>query len=295
MRLILLFLLNCPILAFAQLSNGFAPLGATWIECQTNWRLPNTIEITTVVSDSLGTSNTHYKKLYAGIVDTTNHITHYQNFFYMITRNDSVWVDTIFGSYQRLLFNFNAHIGDSMVIEQAGFGIYAYGIVDSIRTINFNGQMRQATYYTKHCSSSPNWLTRITSVVVAGFGLLDEHWNWSPTDCLGSEGPYYIPICYSDSSMFYPQNCLLSTQITLEKQNSIRIFPNPTTDLLHITTNPPFKHLKITDLMGNTLLEKTVNSTETTISIAFLPKGLYFCSIFVENKKMQTLKIVKIE
>ncbi|MEY4928130.1 MAG: Secretion system C-terminal sorting domain, partial [Bacteroidota bacterium] len=51
--------------------------------------------------------------------------------------------------------------------------------------------------------------------------------------------------------------------------------PNPTNDLLHITANQPFKYLKITDLLGKTQIEKTVNSTETIISTAELPQGVY--------------------
>jgi hypothetical protein len=90
------------------------------------------------------------------------------------------------------------------------------------------------------------------------------------------------------------ENCIVATSPSPPSGDlgGIRVFPNPTTDLLHLENLPNRASIKLYDIVGNSL---TFQQDGNAISLKNLPNGLYFCSIFVNSHLVQTLKIVKTE
>ena len=92
---------------------------------------------------------------------------------------------------------------------------------------------------------------------------------------------------YNNSPPFQPDcNILLSTN-ALPTTAAIQVYPNPTTNLLHIAGARG--QLQLYNAMGSLVLQKKVNNTNTNLNLEFLPKGIYL--LVVDNKN--THKIVK--
>ena len=68
---------------------------------------------------------------------------------------------------------------------------------------------------------------------------------------------------------------------------AIEIYPNPTTNILHV--EGANKQLQLYNAMGSLVLQKTVNNTNTHLDLEFLPKGIYL--LMIDNKTTQ--KVVK--
>lgn len=93
---------------------------------------------------------------------------------------------------------------------------------------------------------------------------------------------------------YYPSLNLVTLSIESPKTNlSIKIYPNPTKELIFIThpTNKYFKIL-ITDLTGKVLLKKQIVK-ENPINIERYPSGIYLINITTETKKTNSYKIIK--
>ena len=67
------------------------------------------------------------------------------------------------------------------------------------------------------------------------------------------------------------------------------IYPNPTSGILHIQSKTPIQKMMLVDITGRKLVE----TSNSTLNISNLPKGVYLLQIQLENGKMETKKIVK--
>ena len=72
------------------------------------------------------------------------------------------------------------------------------------------------------------------------------------------------------------------------------MLPNPALNVVTITSNETiasFK-LRITDISGKVVLEKTLSGIENAIDISLLSSGTYFFTLN-SDAKIQTIKIIK--
>lgn len=72
------------------------------------------------------------------------------------------------------------------------------------------------------------------------------------------------------------------------KNQEIKIYPNPASDIITISTNIHKEAIIITNILGEILIEKSIESTSEIIDLSSLKKGIYF--ITINNK---TEKIIK--
>ena len=76
----------------------------------------------------------------------------------------------------------------------------------------------------------------------------------------------------------------------------VSIFPNPVTDQLSMTFagNETVKWIKVTDLTGRVIIEKTLNGNEKSLKLSFdaFPSGIYLASFLTENG-VKTRKFIK--
>ena len=68
--------------------------------------------------------------------------------------------------------------------------------------------------------------------------------------------------------------------------NKVHIYPNPTTDLLHIPTIENIKSVEVYDTTGKLVLKDT--SGKNRISVSFLNKGLYVIKITTNHSAFTT-------
>ena len=93
---------------------------------------------------------------------------------------------------------------------------------------------------------------------------------------------------------YYPSLNLVTLSIESPKTNlSIKIYPNPTKELIFIT-HPTHKYFKIliTDLTGKLLLKKQIVN-ENPVNIERYSPGIYLINITTEDKKTNSYKIIK--
>lgn len=82
-----------------------------------------------------------------------------------------------------------------------------------------------------------------------------------------------------------------------ESDYGIQVFPNPTTDLLLLssTNENDIKDLKysILDINGKTLLIGNLTKSTEQINFSYFPVGGYFIKFSTANKIIKTFKIIK--
>ena len=68
------------------------------------------------------------------------------------------------------------------------------------------------------------------------------------------------------------------------------IYPNPSQGIFTIQANNPITKLSVTNLMGQIVYRKAINSLTTTLDLTSQSKGIYFIEIFCgEARKTQNI------
>ncbi len=107
---------------------------------------------------------------------------------------------------------------------------------------------------------------------------------------LGHDGFHTKP-AYIDSTLNYYLQCFGGTAgfNELKKKNSINLFPNPTNELINITSDDYLKQdLKIINMFGILVKEIKVEGYSFKINNSDLQKGIYF--IELNNQKIKFIK-----
>jgi len=83
-----------------------------------------------------------------------------------------------------------------------------------------------------------------------------------------------------------PEDAMLSVKESTSNQMNIRIHPNPAINSIEIEIpklNLKSLELKMIDETGNIVKSLKIISSNTTVNIADLAPGLYFCNFLGEN------------
>ena len=71
------------------------------------------------------------------------------------------------------------------------------------------------------------------------------------------------------------------------------IFPNPTTNLLHVQCSEPVQQIVIYDLSGRQVAQETAMSAQHTLNVNHLTSGVYFVRIITEDNASSISKFIK--
>ena len=130
------------------------------------------------------------------------------------------------------------------------------------------------------------------SVETSPFSYTAE--NENGTCQLGSINFFAGSAMPNASGTYYVDDIVVSqlpaTGIQEHSNSSIRLYPNPATDLLNISSEKEIQHAEIMNIDGQ--LVKTISSQFNSIGISDLSDGLYFVKIYTENGT-ETLKFIK--
>lgn len=81
-----------------------------------------------------------------------------------------------------------------------------------------------------------------------------------------------------------------------DKENEITIFPNPTSDIIHVKLSESISktptQVKLYSLDGKEVFTQNINSTSNTLNISYLPKGIYFITLSNDDKIISSKKII---
>ena len=127
-----------------------------------------------------------------------------------------------------------------------------------------------------------NSYNQASSLDGAEFGMDTTDVVWTVTDKSGNKTECSFEVQVRKAS-----------GIRTLQQNGISVYPNPTTGIIHYETNlHPINRVKILDLSGRVLLERSNLQREGTIDMSELHEGIYHLTIMTDHKVF-TIKIVK--
>ena len=69
-------------------------------------------------------------------------------------------------------------------------------------------------------------------------------------------------------------------------------YPNPVKDVLNLSYKNAISNISVYNLLGQKVIDKTINSTTATVNMASLSGGTYIVKVMADNK-IKTLKIIK--
>ncbi|MDR3023301.1 GEVED domain-containing protein [Chryseobacterium sp.] len=121
----------------------------------------------------------------------------------------------------------------------------------------------------------------------------------SITFTVPTTGVYYFGFnAYSDPDQFNLyvddisiNNANLATSEVSAAKNSIKVYPNPFTDVLNISDVKNVKNVSVTDVTGR--LVKTITNPESTIHLRDLMQGVYLVTLEMKDGSKQTIKAIK--
>lgn len=86
-------------------------------------------------------------------------------------------------------------------------------------------------------------------------------------------------------------NNSLGTSETVKSKNDIQVYPNPFTEVFHISNADKVTSASISDISGRVV--KTVSNPGTAIQAGELSSGMYMVTLELKDGSKQTLKIIK--
>jgi hypothetical protein len=155
-------------------------------------------------------------------------------------------------------------------------------------TLDVNQNDDYHTYQWQDYSTEPTYLLKGSDL-----GVGNHKVKVTVIDTVGTTGIYSDrqPVCFKSDSI----NVAVTqgNSVVSEKANDLIIFPNPSNGKVNIAVND-FKSnipLEIRDIKGIVVLNTTLLRKETEIDLSQLPKGIYFISVFEDNKTSKPFKI----
>lgn len=130
-----------------------------------------------------------------------------------------------------------------------------------------------------------------------------KNWQYVNLTSLGNVDSLIFKLSSSDNTGGYlntPNYFCLDNFTTLdaiatdinnvsELKNTVTIYPNPTSDVVTISSTIVFTHSQILNQLG----EVVMTPTQHTININELANGIYFIKIYSNNKLLSTHKFIK--
>ncbi|PKP40375.1 MAG: hypothetical protein CVT96_09065 [Bacteroidetes bacterium HGW-Bacteroidetes-13] len=75
--------------------------------------------------------------------------------------------------------------------------------------------------------------------------------------------------------------------------DAIKVYPNPTEDILIISTRSTIISVSLYNILGQEVLNRKVNTNEGQIDVSLLAKGTYIVKVLTEDNKVNTSKLIK--
>ncbi|HUR31472.1 MAG TPA: T9SS type A sorting domain-containing protein [Saprospiraceae bacterium] len=203
---------------------------------------------------------------------------------------------------KRLLYDFTAHVGDTLDFMYFGGISPAFFIVDSIGIMEINGVSLkfQDIKFSDLFDPGEFWTMR----VVEKIGSLGTHFLYDNTVIQPFDFPSYQLNCYKDEETGYyilpfssPVDCdQIVSAIAPETSNHFTIYPNPFQDFITIQSlKKDYDHVIIVDMLGRTRrLHSDTISDSIELDLRDLSAGIYvICLVNDEGQILFSEKLMK--
>lgn len=175
---------------------------------------------------------------------------------------------------EQLYMDFNLEVGDSIQVkkdsEECALVVFA---VDSLELMN--GEKRKRIRLIRDDEPNPDqpWTGYIDwTQGIGSMSLLSEYLFSCYTDYI-----YDLLCFYEDGQLMYSNpmhsSCFITHTNDIIKDNSIKVYPNPSNNILNIFSESALEQITIHDLTGK--LRKQYLDDRNTIALNDLENGIY--------------------
>jgi murein DD-endopeptidase MepM/ murein hydrolase activator NlpD len=160
------------------------------------------------------------------------------------------------------------------------FGLYlrdqVMGEVVSLKIIRPDNSILYNWNYTLTATYYASWLYWFYQ----GVYNMEGEWKWEAT--------------YNGETVTHSFN-IGSLSIEDESLASTSIFPNPSNDIVNISSTSKIKYVKVFDVLGKRVLgqEDSSGNGIKQLNLSNLSKGVYFIKLEGEQKQTKTIKLIK--
>ena len=194
---------------------------------------------------------------------------------------------------ERIIYDFGLSVGDTIVSNVSPEQNSIVTALDSIE-LNDATKRKRLTITSLYCA---DW--NIEEFWIEGIGGRNYAFYYVDVFCQTDTGLSLR--CFSNNGNFLygsadSNNCFIPTSINELEQTNIKIFPNPTQDILNLEYDETLEieQLKIFDFQGQMIRSLQVENDFSQISIADFPKGVYYLKIETARSEFIVKKFIKI-
>ena len=214
------------------------------------------------------------------------------NFVRQDTLNKKVFLRL--GSKDTLLYDFNLQVGDTIhgimlgYLQNAGIDTIRIATIDSIP---LNGVFHKRFISTRiYDLYTPLGNTYGYIEGIGGGGFLSTSIGFERALGIVCVGKYYNQTLYPDSLF----ECIYPT-LTQDYQflHPIQLYPNPSSEVLHIHAGEAEFEVRVSDVFGNILLANKSYQENSTMDISSFPVGMYAVKLVMKNGVVMNRKFVK--
>lgn len=193
----------------------------------------------------------------------------------------------------QLNYDFNMEVGDTFEMQRQSCEQGITFTLDSLSTI----MMNEETLTVQHLSFFDSiWNYSGTRQVIEKAGALNGGFFLSDFHvCFTDAG--FSSLCSFGSSdyefSFQDIDCYeLITNTNEINSTNLKVYPNPTTNIVHIETDLTYEQVQVIDLYGRKVIQ---DANKSIISLENLSSGIYFIQLVNNNKVVSQNRIVKTE
>ena len=163
--------------------------------------------------------------------------------------------------------------------------------VNGLQTVSAN--QTSVTYsVTSTASTTYTWTVPTGATIVSGqgtnqitvnFGTSSGNVTVTETSSSCKVGPFNLYVIVGSST---------TINQVMESESQLSIYPNPSDGILNIQSATTIQTIKITNLLGEVMYSKNINSKENITDISSFPSGIYVVLIQNDSQKSISKKIV---
>ncbi len=128
------------------------------------------------------------------------------------------------------------------------------------------------------CYNGGSLLTTCPSTDTFELGIRKNEWLHITAIFRQDDGPCINPFAHKDTFDFN-LNLVYNTIEQIDFSSGMNLYPNPSTNLLKITSEQTIQKAELYNLLGEQVLQQNIDAKNAELNIAVLPKGIYLLKL----------------